>query len=261
MGPFSPLMLQVVSPPSTFPPWIAPTISAIGVIVSVIVAVVGWWATARNTFKNQKKQLHFQMLNEARRVVVEATREYQSWLSSCRIAVGLLQGQVDVEKAVPIAVNWSRTQNELKTKMYSGHSSSAWLMRLEEYEALFPEMRPIRLELFTPMRHIDEKLGDLAQAIGDETTRYTAIESRHVVGDLMDDMSALLEDICVYVQNRTFHEITGVRAPFRVPLDPDVPRIVQMEDGSLKIMPETRPWEPLPEVDWKAAKRKPEKSV
>lgn len=118
------------------------------------------------------------------------------------------------------------------------------IMRLEEYELLFPPTRHVREQLQNAMidllhEHFDKVIFDLASG---DAARIEA-GTKAMTDSPAASISACLEDLLIWTQNFALSQFTGKKVPERQPMDPAaVPRVVLRSDGILEIVENGKAW-------------------
>jgi hypothetical protein len=197
----------------------------------VAVASTGWYVSHRN----QKNLFRIQVRNTARGEIVSALRKRQDYISKLsNIIAPLVIGWKDGSSTFWGEGRWRDAVS--KYASLNSDDAALWILRLEEYEVVFPKTTKCRLELVG--RSI-ETTTDIAQffiALREPATRHDAIVSAEGLHDRLEDENALTEDLLIYVQNEALGSVFGVRAPFRRPPDQRVVRIVVGAGGNLEIV-------------------------
>ncbi len=174
------------------------------------------------------------ILNEARKDIVKAVRDYQDWLGGVHAFFDQLPWRLDLE-ASGVPQDWLRAHRE-SMEAVNPDAGTRWIMTLEEYEILFPETAECRRALSDEQRKIRERLTDIQFSILNSATRDRTVRSYSEISNAVQDQLALMEDVRVYIQNKTLSSITGNTVPMRKPPDPKVPRIVAGANGQLEIV-------------------------
>ena len=115
--------------------------------------LVGWVVANQLGLRAQRRNFAMQAKNAARLEIVKSLRDYQSWLSDLTtMALSLPYSLDDIEQGKPWARPLLSLWEENRKRVHPENDwSSAWLMRLEEYEILFPKnerpsIRPLRVQ-------------------------------------------------------------------------------------------------------------------
>lgn len=130
--------------------------------VAVSIAVAGWIATHILTLRAQTRNLRLQVLDRARGEATEALRAGQSWFSSLATTVILADVSLHLEQQ-GMTADWNSHVQKILILQHS--VPTAWIMRLEEYEILFPEAAPVRERLVGRQRTIMSKTSEFLSQI------------------------------------------------------------------------------------------------
>jgi hypothetical protein len=206
--------------------------SNIGAIVAVVgtaLTVVGWYTSTRLQADAQTALLHFQLLNEGRRLLVRVLHGEQERLRTCMVRLHVLRFSDPVTPEL-------RTNVAQTLKEASNHPTATdWIFALEEHQALFPEVRTARLQLLIRSRKLFEKFRRFVGVL--EAANPLPRQFDAAVTELeshLEDQAAMLQDLATHIQNRAFGEVSGHRAENRRPPDDRVPRLV-MSEGQLVV--------------------------
>ena len=206
------------------------TVQNVGAVIGLLstaVAVIGWYMSSRLNADAQRAQLHRQVLNDSRITLVRALRDTQQLLREPR---GVLFAISVTKPDVPeLRDKWAKALDELLG------TPADWALALEEHLALFPELVTTvkQLRRFWGQLYADtRKIRDSARAAGALPPEFFEA-AKSLVGKFLVQY-ALLEDLCIHIQNRAFTAITSDAAPNRLPADAGVPQL-QMRDGQLVI--------------------------
>jgi hypothetical protein len=211
------------------------------VIIAVIIAVLGWIITHALTIRAQNKNFINQVINHARIQITEAIRDYQDWLNKVHVKISAASFDVVLEEQ-GVSVDWWKKIAEFREELLTDRSSSRWILRLEEYEIIFPETAECRRDLLDRQRQIRKYLGlflkELLSGSIDPAAlqkRKKATEKAEEDSEIVLDQLALMEDLRIYLQNRCLSSFTGNKVPERNPEDLSLPRLVKDENGNLLI--------------------------
>jgi len=210
--------------------------------VAVSIAVAGWIATHILTLRAQTRNLRLQVLDRARGEATEALRAGQSWFSNLATTVMLADAGLHLEQQ-GMTPDWNSHVQKVLVLQHS--VPTAWIMRLEEYEILFPDAAPVRERLVGRQRTIMSKTsGFLSQLMPSAFGKGSPASRQQTIAEALKwlpdvhDQASLMEDLIVHLQNCALQDITGRKVPARIPRDPNLPRIVKGADGFLWIEPD-----------------------
>jgi hypothetical protein len=195
---------------------------------------IGWMLTLAGwiiTNRAQRKNLLHQVDNSARIDLTKGIRDYQNWLSRVDAMVCLLSAKIRMAN-----VNWDNIYADT-ISLLSNEDAHRWIFLLEEYEILFPGTRDVRQELVKRHRVAFDKAWRLSDKLVIAESRTTAIQETQSLSNDIMNMVALMEDMRVYLQNKTLNSITGNLVPYRQPPDQTMPRIIVAHKDHLEIVP------------------------
>ncbi|MCQ4575363.1 MAG: hypothetical protein NOU37_08980 [Candidatus Brocadiales bacterium] len=212
-------------------------------ISALVISVAGWIVAHFLTIKARKKSFLNEVTDNARLEITKAIRDYQNWLNKISTEISGLRFRI-TEEEDNRPVDWTSVSSEFGQLLYEGNHSLRWIFCLEEYEVLFPKTAGLRRELVGKDRKIGEDLSSLSAELIHISLLSTPLEKRKEVvkkaqkeSTAICDQVTLMEDFLIYLQNFCLSSITGNKIPEREPKDPSVPRIVQDENGNLRIVP------------------------
>ncbi|HUT32084.1 MAG TPA: hypothetical protein VNE39_01275 [Planctomycetota bacterium] len=208
---------------------------------TVVLVVAGWFAAYLLGMRAQRKLFLHKVINDARLQVVEAIHRYQQWLGRLSIAVsdfGVIAKLNGVERE-----EWARKSSRLRAILYDPDASRPdWQWRLFDNEILFRETRSCIEPLLERHKDYAFKLGGLladldqmvmsplgtAQGISAKVREMSELSAQNL------ELTCLMTDLRVHLQNRCLSEITGRPIPERT-RDPGTPRLVMGNSGQLEI--------------------------
>lgn len=224
--------------------WHEPVVnlSLLPVALPVGIAVAGWVTTHILTLRAQRKGFQNQVLDRARTDITAKLRAYQSWLSQLSTWMRTL----DFSKAALLAgitPNFREKADELLSLQERSKETREWSLALEDYQILFPETALARfrldrrhLRILDAIRPVYSQLLSLSLAVPTATEVDTVFGVAKSGLSLVEDQSALLDDLRVHLQNQTLSRIMERKLSHRKPHDPTVPRLVPNERGSLEVV-------------------------
>jgi hypothetical protein len=205
-------------------------------IIALVVVVVGWVITYYLTLQAQKKHLRHGVLDEARRELSGAIREYQSWLSRASASVRAPKSLLESGGLIGWKVLYERWE-----KLVSSDEHLNWIRFMEEYEIIFPNTASIRSALIEKHQYIQRGLTALLKNVVMDGNGFH-VDSTDVLNTelgtlpgLIADQLSLMEQLRIFLQNETLSEIMGRRMPDLIPPDANAPRIVSGRSGQLEI--------------------------
>ncbi|HHY39710.1 MAG TPA: hypothetical protein GX502_00475 [Syntrophaceticus sp.] len=203
-------------------------------IMALSITIAGWFFTYKLNLDAQNKSFLNQITNDARIAITKSLIEYQKWLGEVQANI-ITTDMISKVQTPVFAVNWQEKFRE-SIKLFFQHSRSHdWVIILEEYEILFPETRDIRISLLMRQKELtkvfDEYLNGL---IAPKEQRIEIIKKTMKKMPLLSDQISLIEDLKIYLQNKTLSDLTGNKIPEREPKDPSLPKIVS-HNGKLTI--------------------------
>lgn len=211
-------------------------------VVPIGIAVLGWLVAHALSLRAQRLQFQHSTLDAARREITPRIRDYQNWLSEVGAWVRMLGVmKVAVEHGFP--VDYTAKVNELAAFNGRKTDQRAWSIALEDYEILFPDTSRARarldrrgLRITFGLEPVFKQLlsgaikpltpGDFDNLVATATTVLPEI----------DDLSALLEDLRIHLQNGTLSETMGRAIPERAPTVAALPRLKLLKDGKLEVV-------------------------
>jgi len=212
--------------------------------VAIGIAVAGWVATHILTLRAQRKTLRLQVLDRARNEITRELRAAQAWCGKVVTMVMIAATNLEFESR-GAGVDWKYQAQQALELLRT--SPADWLMRLEEYEILFPETAAVRERLAGRQRAIFERVSKSSGDLSSSAFGLNSLQDRQALfhqGETwladVHDQSALLEDLVVHLQNEALSAITDRRIPTRIPRDPKLPKIVKGQDGLLWIEPDSQ---------------------
>lgn len=205
--------------------------------IDAFIVVVGWIVAYLFNVRAQNKLFKNQVLNDARREIVAAIRDYEDWLG--HVHVEILSHQLDLTmEGYGFPPNWQQKMFAFRELAVSG-KWIPWLTRLEEHEILFPETHECRAQLMNRQETIREKITDpLMMTVSPEQWK-SAMEKVKNDKNILFDQITLMEDLRNHIQNICLSSITGNKIPERKPLDPSYPRISLDPRGNLQVIEPT----------------------
>jgi hypothetical protein len=220
----------------------------VGLAITVLIAMAGWFIGYLASVRAQYKLLHAQQLNEARKEIVSAFRRQQNWILALTSVTHRIEWQYEIEQAGHGPINWLAIGDYSRRRIFA--NDFRWLLILEEHQALLPKTAICRRQLALRGRALAEMIQAIPHELLTAESREKLVRRLAKIRDWASDDRALSEDLIVYVQNVAFMATGhGEAVPFRVPLDPTLPRVVVREDGMLCIEPAaTVP--PEPRYEW-----------
>ncbi len=223
-------------------------------IIAVCIAVVGWIITHALTLRAQRMHLKNQAVNEARIELGEAIREFQGAILTTRKAFDnimmLDEGLFVVLSVLPdnIHQHLETIQNLHKPVEFSGNTATGkWARLLEDNEILFPYTRTCREQLLNRYANLMVKIVGLCVQIVSTTERIDPKNRRATLQEVkgliqassidvkLDHYLRLLEDLLVYLQNRSLGPVVGKTIDFRSKNDGVRPMVVEVYNGDLEI--------------------------
>lgn len=195
--------------------------------------IIGGKLTYLFTLRAQRKEFLNQIMNDARMRINDSLWCYQEWLGEVKAFIitnkyKTLHGIFDS--------NCSKEYESSCKLFFETNKSFTWGVVMEEYEILFPETKKVRMELLIRNKKIRGILDDFTSKIidenrGDFTNYINDIDEKM---DFIEDQIYLIEDLKIYLQNKTLSKITKNKATERVPQDSSMPRII-VKNGELVI--------------------------
>ena len=114
-------------------------------------------------------------------------------------------------------------------------TATDWVFALEEHQALFPEIRPSRIQMLMRSQKLHEEFQRFTTVLDSAAALPKQFDAAvRELEDHINDQSALLQDLATHIQNRAFTAVSGHFAEERKPPDDRVPRLV-MSEGQLVI--------------------------
>jgi len=221
-----------------------------GAIAGWMITLAGWFVSARLSQRAQRRMFLHGLLNDARKIVIEAVRIEQAWVGDVQQLGWTFQGQ-DIAQSVQPS---NDPQFNQQARLIQNEAGRGVLFRqfglrpnlvmvLEEYEQLFPNTRHIRAQMGFRHQVIVERFGGLINDLLSPATHNASVEAMIEQLPLTSDYTAVLEDLRIRVQNVALAEITGKAIPKREPPDPHAVAImVERADGMLEIVERGTPW-------------------
>jgi hypothetical protein len=206
---------------------------------AIVVVVLGWLAAHFLTIRAQKKAFVNQIINEGRKEIGKALREYQEWCST--VSSRLWSLTVPFLEAVPPwpEDRWLREGRELIDLFYS-RTITKWILVMEENEILFPELKRPRQQLADRQRVISDALNKFMGTIWTATNRRQGVADVQAVIALLGEQSALVEYLHVYVQNLALRALVNRKRPVPGPRDIALQRL-NARGSRLEFGPGTSP--------------------
>lgn len=227
------------------------TIAVCGWIVTIFIAVLGWIATHYLTIKAQKDAFLNQITNDARLDLTKTITEYQDWLGEVSNAVCGVNVDIALqERGIPAdcVQNWQQKHTKFSKLFFSGRRSDEWMFRLVEHRILFPKIDGCLDDLAPRQKQITESLSSFLEELPsgfekppDLENRKKAIEKiQNKCIDILVSQGALMWDLRDYLQNLCLSSLTGNKIPTRKPKDASLPRLVEDNDGNLRVVTEKK---------------------
>lgn len=210
--------------------------------IPVLIAVLGWLASHALALRAQRKSFQNQVLDRARLDVTAKIRDYQNWLSELSAWIRSLNFHKPAI-AARVHVDLAATAKQFLALQARRNDARAWSLSLEDYQILFPETATAR-------RRLDRRHLRIAFGLEVPFTRLLRLSLTHPpiteyeelvkvaegVLPLIDDQSALLEDLLIHLQNVTLSRIMDRAVPPRSPQDPSVPRLAFTRASMLEVV-------------------------
>lgn len=202
--------------------------------IALIITVAGWYFTYKLSIDAQNKSFVNQITNDARIAISKSLIEYQSWLGEVQANI-ITTDAVSKVQTSGIAVNWQEKYKESIKLFFQRGQSNDWIFMLEEHEILFPETRDVRISLLMRQKELRKVLDEYSNGlIAPKEQRAEVIKNTIEKVHFLSDQISLIEDLKIYLQNKTLSNITGNTIPTREPKDPSLPKIV-LHNGKLTI--------------------------
>jgi hypothetical protein len=207
--------------------------------VSVGIVLIGWFATHILTLRAQKLNLRLQVLDRSRQEIIKEMRVAQDWYR--RVTTALVVAEVH-HGAVLLGVSPAWREHVDNIVALLNPVPATWILRLEEYEILFPETAVVPERLLDRQRSIVQRISSFSSGLMKAAflPEERAALFRESIGWLEDvhDQAFLLEDMALHLQNETLSKIAGRRIPARPPRNPSLPKVIRGKDGLLCIEPD-----------------------
>ena len=200
--------------------------------IPVLIAVSGWLASHGLALRAQRKSQTYMAMDSARRDITSGLRAYQRNLSRTQ---GWLRAwsahRITVAHGVPVDL---RAESASLAELIAQHRElHDWSLRLEENEILFPATASARIALdrghLSCMYALSDVHGRLLRESFEPATLDVVEAISAATPDVLervDDLASLLEDLRIYLQNIVQGPLLDRRLPPRIPLDPNVPRLI-----------------------------------
>lgn len=217
------------------------TIALVGWIVTLVVAIAGWLLGAFRSWKDRRHAFQLEVTEHARREIAPHFVAYQQWVG--RLASDLsglsiirLAHENLVFSRQYVYDAWQRSADELASTLSESSRALAMFQTLEDYEAVFPQTRDVRLQLIGLHQELtDFAYEALSQLRSSMPLGYVDMPTPiplswlSTVDDAQSayfDMQALVEDLRIGIQNAALSRMFRTAVPARAPLDRTVPRII-----------------------------------
>lgn len=229
----------------------------IGWLLTIFIAVTGWILAAIGASRSRTKSFRLDVTEHARREVIPNVIAYQRWIGSLAT---LLQGltwlkaasESDLFTGEYLRETWWSQAEALRETLGKSNEALGMFAMLEDYEAVFPQTRDVRIQLI----EFHRCLVDFAQHTHSVLLRDmpTVAFSRpdfswlEVVQESVDayyDMHALTQDIRVGIQNAALSNVFGTKVLAREPRQVGLPQVVTLGRcwtirNSLPALPDAR---------------------
>jgi len=209
------------------------------IIIAVSIAVTGWIVNHILSIRAQEKNLKNQIMNNARLEITKAIRDYQDWLGVVVTKVMALPISVATEEKL-WPVEWVPISFELSDIFWKGKSQSSWILRLEEYDILFPQFRECRELMAKREQNLFDILQKFNNDLGLNLSPEKANERKAIIEEAQNstqffwdeigltiDLMNMLQDICL-------GSITGNEIWER-PNRKSTVRLITRKDGKIEI--------------------------
>jgi hypothetical protein len=207
----------------------------------MVIVVAGWLVNHVLATRAQRKALRLQVLDRARLEMVQALRDCQQWINKTMSALHFARELA----SLPLGDSpWSPATEELWDLINHDAPAYRWVLRLEEYEILFPETRGVRLELERRTRAHSKLVLTLYQTLHQVDWIGPAYKGdrRELAERVLADagplrvQGELIGDLIIHIQNLALHRISGRKVPLRRPADRGAERVeVDPHSGDLVI--------------------------
>ncbi len=211
--------------------------------VPVAVAILGWYATNALAARARRRQFRLEVLNNARIAVADGIRRAQVWLAS--MVGGTAVPSMFLRAAPPGSpVPWLQAAGEMAGPIGAAAvQASQWIMRLEEYEALFPGTAAVRRELMDGQQALLRVYAAVVHAVqcarlipvGNDTWHGAFLDTCDVLRARTSEHANLMQDLLDHVQDIGLSPIIKTPAAARVPPERLGARVERNPDGSLSI--------------------------
>jgi hypothetical protein len=220
--------------------WSGDTIVASG---AAMITLIGWFVTARMSDRSQRQLFLHHVINDARSIVVTAIRKDLDWSRAVAIlwiqAKGQLAEDLRQQPRDVVATNIRWLERVAKARATLNNSDSFGTVTvgaLEEHELLFPETRILRYQLsgFVGSR-IFMAYSKALDGLTSPDTRVASVEELERLAQRNHDLTSLLEQLKVHIQNASWAEITGLKVRPKFLQDSADPALVVRDDGTLGV--------------------------
>ncbi|MDP2234025.1 MAG: hypothetical protein Q8K89_10335 [Actinomycetota bacterium] len=216
-------------------------IALVGWLLTLLVAVVGWLVAAAISASSRRKSFLLEVTEHARREVIPPVAAYQDWISSVAVALsGISWLKVAAESpAFPpdyVRQQWWKQSESLHEVLSGSREALRMFGMLEDYEAVFPQTRQIRVELAGFHQCLSAFAYDAhSRLLGAVPIGYPEsgepldldwLEDLKKGIDAFYDMQAITQDIRIGLQNAALSALFKNEVPPRQPLDESVPLLL-----------------------------------
>jgi hypothetical protein len=183
--------------------------------VALVITVAGWVTSHWLSLRAQRMNLLAQTLNSARLEASTRIREFQSWCTAANPMVSRLGFYLDADN--PNDLRMVGDIREARMLLLTDTRTYMWIRVLEEYEALFPQFIPCRIELLKLARNLVDGLTEFCDSIAHARPIPKLTARAQSLTESIFDLLALSEDLRIHLQNVTLAQISGAKAKLRVP--------------------------------------------
>lgn len=198
-------------------------------LLSTTVAIVGWSATSRLNADAKRREIHLQLMNEARQILIKEFRGIDDRLrDSATALLVFFHSEITPQRRTQLA--------QLLNTAAADPNAVDWVFSVEEHEALFPELRTCRQHIASRVLKIHEEYRRFAGVLlgAGPLPRQFDAALQELIGHITDQQ-ALFFDLKIHVQNRALGAVTGNVVPERQPPDVRVPRLTHNGAGQVVV--------------------------
>jgi len=212
----------------------------IGWLLTLLLAVGGWIVAAVGSASSRKKAFRLDVTEHARREVIPNVIAYQQWIGSLATrlqGLGWLKVACDSPhfSAEYVSNTWWNEAEALRELLGRSNESLGMFAMLEDYEAVFPQTRDVRIALI----EFHAQLVDFAHRVhstlmtempppasGSGPVNFDWLEVVSNAVNAYYDVQALAQDIRVGIQNDALATVFGTKVSAREPRVAGLPQVV-----------------------------------